>query len=277
MKKIDAHQHFWRRSRGDYSWLTAELGPIYKDFEPAHLLSHLQGHAIDGAVVVQAADTLEETAFLLSLADEHAFIKGVVGWVDMESEAALGNLELFHHHSAFKGIRPMIQDIADPNWMLKPELDAAFNKLIELDLSFDALVLPIHLEALLTLLKRYPALRVVIDHGAKPAISKDWASNQAWSEKLKRLADDTGAYCKLSGLLTEAGDQADYDTIAPYMSHLLNCFGSDRLMWGSDWPVLNLAADYSAWLGMTERFVASLAVAQQQNIYADTAVRFYHL
>lgn len=277
MKRIDAHQHFWRMSRGDYDWLTPELGPIYQDFEPEQLAEILAEHNIDGTIVVQAADKVEETDFLLSLADKHGFIKGVVGWVDMESDTALRDLDRLNGHSAFKGIRPMIQDIADPKWMLKPELAPVFEKLMQLDLSFDALVKPVHLDALLVLLQRYPQLRVVIDHGAKPAIEQGWHSNQQWRNQLKAIAQETGAYCKLSGLLTEAGDNTDFASIAPYMQQLLDNFGSDRLMWGSDWPVLKLASEYPAWLGMTEQFAAALEPAQQQQIYAGTANRFYQL
>ncbi len=277
MNKIDAHQHFWQLFRGDYDWLTNDLEVLYQDFLPDDLKSILKSCNIDGTVVVQAAATVAETEFLLSLAEKYPFIKGVVGWIDMESEQAIADLIRLARHPAFKGIRPMIQDIDDPKWMLRSELAPVYQKLIELNLTFDALVLPIHLDALNELLQRYPTLQVVIDHGAKPAIANGWKSNLQWCDKLQRIAKDTNAYCKLSGLVTEAGGNLDYDNIARYIEHILNTFGSDRVMWGSDWPVVKLACEYQDWLLISEQTIALLPEQQQQKIYYDNAMKFYQL
>ncbi len=279
MKRIDSHQHFWQLSRDDYSWLTPELELLYKDFLPNDLLPKLKQADVEKTIVVQAAETAAETMFLLQLAQEHDFIAGVVGWVDMESSTAIEQLEQFSKNPYFKGIRPMIQDIADTNWMLKPELAPVFEYLIENNLTFDALVLPEHLDALYILLKRYPDLNVVIDHGAKPAISAYTADNSSpeWFEKIALIASETSAFCKLSGLVTEAGVDPNFEQLAPYMEHLLVCFGAKRLMWGSDWPVVNLSSDYPNWAEQVEAFVEPLTVKEQQSIWSTTAERFYGL
>jgi len=277
MNKIDAHQHFWQLSRGDYDWLTKDLDLLYVDFLPKDLQSILQYHNIDGTVAVQAAATIAETEFLLSLSEKYSFIKGVVGWIDMEADQAIADLTRLAQHSAFKGIRPMIQDIDDPNWMLKPELAPVFQKMIELNLTFDALVLPIHLDVLYELLMRYPRLNTVIDHGAKPAIAKGWKSNLQWREKLQRIAKDTNALCKLSGLVTEADGKISYDNISQYIEHIIISFGSDRVMWGSDWPVVKLACEYQDWLLISEQYLSLLPEKQQQKIYYDNAMKFYQL
>jgi L-fuconolactonase len=246
---IDAHQHFWRLDRGDYGWLTPELGPIYRDFGPADLAPHLARHGIGGTVLVQAAPTLAETEYLLKLAGESDVVRGVVGWVDFEAADAPEEIARLARHPKLVGLRPMIQDIADDDWMLKPALAPAFEAMIRHDLTFDALVLPRHLPRLRRLLARHPDLRCVIDHGAKPGIARgqldDWAGDMAV------LARDTRAFCKLSGLLTEAGEGAGRAELAPYVAHLVARFGPARLVWGSDWPVLTLAASYAAWFEMT--------------------------
>jgi L-fucono-1,5-lactonase len=273
--RIDSHQHFWLLSRGDYGWLTEDLKPLYRDFLPNDLLPHLDQAKVQNSIVVQAAPTLEETQYLLQLAEQNACIAGVVGWIDMESPAVVDDLIMLAKHPYFLGIRPMIQDIADPDWMLRPQLQSVYDKLVDLGLTFDALVKPEHLPNLYTLLRRHPYLKVVIDHGAKPDIAK--GKFQPWADKIKFIADNTNAYCKLSGLLTEAGEDASYEKLQPYMQHLLDCFGTERLMWGSDWPVLNLAADYQTWNDMTLQFLQDMNVDDQMRILDGNARVFYGL
>jgi L-fuconolactonase len=173
----------------------------------------------------------------------------------------------------------MIQEIEDVNWMLKPELAPVFELLIAKSLTFDALVLPQHLDALYILLKRYPALKVVIDHGGKPAIADYTADNSSslWFEQIAKIASETSAFCKLSGLVTEAGVDPNYDQLAPYMRHLLACFGANRLMWGSDWPVVNLSSNYSKWTKQVETFAEGLTATEQQSIWSTTAKNFYKI
>ena len=184
---IDAHVHLWRLARGDYGWLTPELKAIYRDFDVPDLRRRLQAAGVGRAVLVQAAPTIAETEYLLSIAEETEEIVGVVGWIDFESPNAAADLASLRTSPWLKSLRPMIQDIADPDWMLKPELDAAFRAVIAQDLSFDALVLPQHLKQLRTLIIRYPDLRVIVDHGAKPMIAR--GVMQDWAQDMKAIAD----------------------------------------------------------------------------------------
>lgn len=271
--RIDSHQHFWRLSRGDYTWMSPQLGPIRRDFLPDHLRLILASHNVEKTILVQAAATVEETEFMLSLADQHEWIAGVVGWVDMESATAVATLERLRAHAKFRGVRPMIQDIADPRWMLKPELTPVFHWLEKHRLTFDALVKPVHLEILGELLRRHEGLKVVIDHGGKPEILHN--GFESWANHMEFLAANTRALCKLSGMLTEAAPGAGYEELSPYMDHLLRCFTPARLMWGSDWPVLNLASSYSGWVTICEHALSKLSVTDQRAVWRDNAAAFY--
>lgn len=273
--RIDSHQHFWQLQRGDYDWLGPDLGPLYRDYQPPELATHLRTAGIDQTILVQAATSVAETDYLLSLADQHTFIAGVVGWIDMDAPDALAQLAPLAEHPKLLGIRPMIQDIADPQWMLRDELAPVYRELIRRNLRFDALVKPPHLDALLVLLQRYPELPVVIDHGGKPDIANE--AFAPWANRMQTLAQETHACCKLSGLLTEAGPAAGAEQLRPYVDHLLQCFGPQRLMWGSDWPVLNLAADYAHWLTLTTALLADLKDTDRDAIMGGTATRFYGL
>jgi L-fuconolactonase len=279
MLRIDSHQHFWQVNRGDYSWLTPELGVLYQDFLPQHISPILAAQSVSQTVLVQAADSLAETEFILSLAAEHDFIVGVVGWVDMTSAQAVSDIQRLAANPYFKGIRPMLQDIKDRDWILQAKFDVCFKTLIELGLTFDALVLPEHLSNLLILAERYPQLPIVIDHGAKPkiALGIEHADNQLWCRQMRQLAGKQNVFCKLSGLLTEAGDSVSFDTIQPFMQHLLACFGPQKLMWGSDWPVINLVSQYQQWQAMSTEFLTVLSEQDQQATWATTAQSFYKL
>jgi len=246
---IDAHQHFWRPERGDYGWLTPDIAPLYRDFMPDDLQPHLRQHGIDGTILVQAAPTPTETEFLLDIANKTPFVLGVVGWTDFAAKSAAIDIAKLAKHPKLVGLRPMIQDIADDDWMLRPDLTPAFEAMIQCDLTFDALVLPRHLSKLAQLLSRHPRLRTVIDHGAKPNISGGQFDD--WANDIAVIAKESGAYCKLSGLLTEAGNDWDITAVAPYVAHLLAHFGPERLVWGSDWPVLTMSASYETWLNVT--------------------------
>lgn len=273
--RIDAHQHFWTIARGDYGWLTPDLDPLYRDFGPADLLPILARRAIDGSVLVQAAPSIAETEFLLELARSYDFIKGVVGWVDFESARAPAEIARLAAQPALVGLRPMIQDIPDPNWILRPDLSPALGALIAHDLTFDALTLPVHLPNLLPLLERHPDLRLVIDHGSKPRIRDGHVS--AWAADIARIAEETAAFCKLSGLVTEAGPEWSVEDLKPYVARLLEAFGPYRLIWGSDWPVCTLAADYDRWCDATDILLADLAPAERAAILGGNASRAYRL
>lgn len=269
---IDAHQHFWQLARGDYGWLTPDLKALYRDFMPSNLKPLLTQNGVDATILVQAAPTVAETEFLLRIAEQTPFVFGVVGWVDFNAPDAASEIARLAAHPKLVGLRPMIQDIVDDDWMLDPALTPAFEAMIAHNLTFDALVLPRHLSRLHTLLTRHPRLRTVIDHGAKPEIAS--GAFDTWAQDIAAIAQDCGAYCKFSGLLTEAGDWSR-GQVAPFFEHLLACFGPDRLVWGSDWPVLNLAVEYGVWRALAASFVPD---AQAETaIFGGNAIALYRL
>jgi L-fuconolactonase len=271
--RIDAHQHCWRLARGDYAWLTLDLGPLYRDFQPADLAPLLRAAGIERTVLVQAAPTDAETDYLLELADTQRFVGAVVGCVDMTRPDVRERLIELARHPRFRGVRPMLQDLPDPRWVLEPTLTPAFEALIELDLTFDALVRPVHLAPLRELMDRHPALRVVIDHGAKPDIAS--GGFDAWADAMAAIAAETPAYCKLSGLVTEAAPGWTAADIKPYARHILTAFGPARTLWGSDWPVLNLAGDYAGWSALTDALLADMDTDARAAVRGGTAACFY--
>ena len=274
--RIDGHQHFWTTQRDDYGWLTPDLEALYRDFVPEDLQPLLDQAGVDHTVLVQAAATTDETRYLLGIAEYHSMVAGVVGWVDMDSPTeAIEALEEFVQHPKCVGIRPMIQDIEDPAWIDRPELKIVLEALVQSNVCFDALVRSVHLPFLLNCLTRHPDLRVVIDHGAKPNIAAgEW---QPWADGIAAIANQTSAYCKVSGLITEADSSQTYDDVMPYLDHLLEVFGSERLIWGSDWPVLNLAGDYGGWYAASIERLSQRAVQDQENILGRNAIQFYNL
>lgn len=273
--RVDAHQHFWRLSRGDYGWLTSDLAPLYRDFEPADLAPRLVEAGIDASVAVQAAPSVAETRFLLELADATSWIAGVVGWIDMEAADSVDSLMQLAYHPNLCGIRPMIQDIGDPAWMLGERLRPVFDALTAETLCFDALVRPEHLPNLAILLNEHPQMRVIIDHGAKPAIAS--GEFEAWAAAIACIASETEALCKLSGLVTEASDDWTPDSLRRYVDWLLETFGPGRLVWGSDWPVVHLASDYAGWRACSLELLEHLTDSERDAILGGNAIRFYDL
>lgn len=273
--KIDAHQHFWQIARGDYGWLTPDLAPLYRDFLPGDLQPMLDHHQIDGTILVQAAPTVAETHFMLDLARQHSFVKGVVGWVDFAAADAAATIADLAQDPALVGLRPMIQDIADPEWMLRRDLTPAFAALIECDLTFDALTLPQHLAPLLELVSRHPDMQVVIDHASKPRISE--GAIDGWAADIARFGDLDQVSCKISGMVTEADADWSVADLEPYVAQLLSTFGSERLIWGSDWPVCQLAASYEDWLQASETLLSPLSPAQRAAIFGLNAARIYKI
>lgn len=271
--RVDAHQHFWALARGDYGWLTDSLKPIYRDFAPADLAPLLANAGVDRTVIVQAAPTIGETEYLLGIADATSFVGKVVGWIDFENLAHRQHLERFARHDKFAGVRPMVPDIPDPEWMHRADVAWTYDAIADLDLTVDALGFPVHAAPFLRLCEKYPDMRVVIDHCLKPQI-RDNAFDD-WAEGMTRLADETGACCKLSGLVTESHESWTAEDLRPYVAHVLEIFGPDRVMWGSDWPVVNLASDYESWHAIARDFVPD--PADRQKIFGDTAARFYRI
>ena len=275
--RIDAHQHYWSLQRGDYGWLTPRETALYRDFEPAHLSEELVQCSVHATVLVQAAPTEAESRFLLDLSRRYPSIAGVVGWVDFEASdvaESISNL-VREGQGMLKGLRPMVQDISDPGWLDRPSLDGAFEAMIQNDLAFDALVTPKHLGAVARRLRRHPELRATVDHAGKPDISS--ANLETWAAQIEQLAGDTQVYCKLSGLLTQANRGAGIDEIDAVAAHVFNCFGVERVMWGSDWPVVTSRASYGEWLEMSLQLVRRHAAGGEEAIFGANAVRFYRL
>lgn len=273
---IDSHQHFWNPARGDYDWMPKGDAILDRVYMPGDLVGTLVRHQIDGTILVQAAATVAETEYMLGLADASDFIKGVVGWVDFENPSDAKVLERLKNHPKFKGVRPMIQDIPDDDWMLRADVQWGYAALADLDLTFDALGFPRHLANFLTILKRYPTLRTVIDHCMKPQI-RDPQAFTFWAEGMARLAGETAACVKFSALITEANPDWTVETLKPYIDHMIKIFGPQRIMWGSDWPVCRLRAEYDVWLGTARRLTGHLSLPDQKQVYGGTAEEFYGL
>ncbi|CAB3761102.1 amidohydrolase family protein [Paraburkholderia solisilvae] len=275
--QIDAHQHYWDPARGDYGWLTPALAPLYRVFAPADLAPLRERAGVARTVVVQAAPSVDETRYLLALARNDVSIAGVVGWVPLLERDAPALLAELAREPKFKGVRPMLQDLPDDNWIANPALQPAIDALIAHDLAFDALIFARHVDALEIFAKRFPSLRIVVDHGAKPPIRDGSAGWHAWADGITRLARLPHLHCKLSGLATEAAAGWTEATLRPYVDHLLAAFGPARLMWGSDWPVLNLNGDYLLWHSIATTLVAALSDAQRDAIFGANATAFYRL
>ena len=275
--KIDSHQHFWNPARGDYNWMPMDNATLARTYGPADLEPYLVENRIEQTVLVQAAATLEETEYLLGIADASPRVAGVVGWIDFEDYSHARHLCRLAKHPKFLGVRPMIQDIPDNDWMLRADIAWAYELIVECDLTFDALGFPRHLDNFLKLLTRYPDMRVVIDHCMKPQIRIHSSDNFAqWACGMTRLAEDTSAFCKFSGLVTEANGWS-LAAMRPYTEHLLQIFGPERIMWGSDWPVCRLKASYTAWFEAARRLTEHLPTASQESIFGGTAQAFYRL
>jgi L-fuconolactonase len=231
---------------------------------------------IEATVLVQAAPTVSETHFLLDVAHESdGLVQGVVGWVDLAAADAVETLRTLSNDALLKSIRPMLQDLDDPDWIARPEVQPALAALAQLGLRFDALVKPRELKSLLRMLERHPELAVVIDHCAKPEIEADrW---QPWADDLAAIARHSWAHCKLSGLVTEAGKAWTVDRLRRYSDHVLECFGAERILWGSDWPVVTLAATYAEWSAAAEALLAGVSTGDKDQIFGGNARRFYGL
>lgn len=273
MMRIDAHVHLWDPARGDYGWLGPHLPVLNRRFAPAQLYPLLVEHGVDGVVLVQAAPTAAETDYLLQLSAE-SWILGVVGWIDLDSpdaaaEAAARRLR----GSKLVGVRPMLQDLADPRWILDSRREPALLALEGGGVKFDALIRPPHLPVINELAARHPGLSIVIDHAAKPVIGK--TIDGAWREAMRQVAAHTNVTCKLSGLMTELARATEASVIPFYVGELLDAFGAERLIWGSDWPVLTQAASYAQWLEISERSLAGLGQQAREGVMGGNAARVY--
>lgn len=277
MAVVDAHQHFWNLETGSYPWLTPESGPIFRTFEPEELLPQLAAAGVDRTVLVQSMDSSADTGAMLAQADAYDVVGAVVGWVPLtRPEEAAGALERYRRHPKFAGIRHLIHDEPDPDWLLQDTVIEGLRLLAAADLPFDVVaVLPRHLEHVPVLAERVPGLRMVIDHLAKPPIrEKGW---EPWASLLARAAACPGVYAKVSGLNTAAAPDWTGEDLRPYVEHAVELFGPDRLMFGSDWPVATLAGDYARVWRETRAALSGLDETGKAQVLGGTATRFYRI
>lgn len=273
MIRVDAHHHVWRLDRGDYGWITPDMA-IHRDYGLNDLRPLLVG--IDSTVLVQAAPTEAETDYLLEVArGSQGLVKAVVGWIDLAASDATARINQRARDPLLKGLRPMLQDIPDTYWIFRDEVKPALHAMAETGLCLDALIQPRHLPLMQIFANLHPKLKIVIDHAAKPPIASK--TMQPWADDLARLASDSNVFCKLSGLATEAGEEWQINDLRPWVEHIFECFGPSRIMWGSDWPVVELTTTYQRWHTIAQRFLFRYDLPERDEIMCDTAVRFYGL
>ena len=274
MTRIDAHQHFWQYSAGEYGWINESMAVLKRDLLPRDLEPLLRANRLNGSIAVQARQSLEETRWLLALAEENDFVKGVVGWVDLRSSQLRDQLQEFVGNKKLVGVRHVVQDEPDDAFLLRPEFRRGIGLLAEFGLVYDLLLHPRHLPIAVKLVREFPAQQFVLDHIAKPSIAK--GTLEPWASDLRALAQLPNVVCKLSGMVTEARwsvwTQEDF---RPYLDVVLEAFGPERLMIGSDWPVCTLSADYASTLGIVKRFIGQLSEAEQDVILGGTCARVY--
>jgi L-fuconolactonase len=268
---IDAHQHVWQLGRNGHAWPTEAEGPIFRDYGLADFRAQALQLGVSGTVLVQSQPDARDTAWLLGLAEAEDLVAGVVGWADLSAPDAPTQIAALAAHPKLKALRPMVQDLAADRYD-DPALRAAFAAMIEHGLRLDALVRVRHLASLDRLAARFPQLPIVIDHAAKPRIDAEGGYSE-WHAAIAPLAARANVFCKLSGLLTECGG-APPEAVEPYARAILELFGPERTLWGSDWPVLELAGSYREWLSLAQSCVPADA---QEDVFGGSAARFYGL
>ena len=277
--RIDAHQHYWKLAWSDYTWMQPHKA-IQRDYGPEDLAPLLQAAGIGGTVLVQADATERETDRLIELALRTPTVLGIVGWIDFTARDAVAEVERRAQQPLLRGLRPMLELGDDPEWILRPQIEPVLQAMARMGLRFDALIQPRHLPAIATLIERHPSLAVVIDHGGKPDLALREHQTDAfarWRDGMRALAAHSHVHCKLCGLLTQAPPDWASDDIVPAAETLLDLFGPDRLIWGSDWPVMTLAGTYQQWVEVTNQVLHGLTDAQRTAVWGGNAKRFYGL
>jgi L-fuconolactonase len=274
--RVDAHIHFWRYTADEYRWIDEPMAGLRRDFLPADLRGEMDDAGVDVSVAVQARQTLEETRWLLELARMHPFVAGVIGWVDLQAEDAVDQLDAFADQRKLVGVRHIVQGEPDDRFMLRPSFCRGIALLEDRELTYDVLIYPRHLGVAADLVARFTRQRFVLDHLAKPNIRA--GEIREWEKGMRELAAFPLVFCKLSGLVTEA-DWARWTPadIRPYMDVAFDCFGADRLLAGSDWPVCTVAAGYRRAIALIDGYMADRPLAERDAVMGGNAARLWRL
>jgi L-fuconolactonase len=272
--RIDTHQHFWNYNQRDHLWMTSSMDKLRRDYLPPDLMPLMNAAGVGGSIAVQARQSLEESIWLLQLAEDYPFIRAVVGWVDLCGEGVIEQLEQFAQHPKFRGVRHVVHDELDDEFMLRKSFLFGLSQLKRYGLTYDLLLFPRHLPVACEVAKRLPDQPFVLDHIAKPRIRT--RDIEPWAADLRRLARFANVSCKISGLVTEAAwDSWKPEDFRPYLDVVLDAFGSKRLMIGSDWPVCTLAAEYPSVINLEAQYIAELSGDEQQAIWSTNALEAY--
>jgi L-fucono-1,5-lactonase len=274
--RIDTHQHFWQYDPVQYDWMKPNMEVLKTDHLPEHLKPLMKACGIDGTIAVQARQTLEETRWLLELADRFPFIKGVVGWVDLRSPDVKQKLQQLSSYPKFRGVRHIVQDEPDDRFMLDADFLRGLEQLAEFNLTYDFLLYPRHLPVAVEVVKRFPKQPFVLDHISKPLIRKHELA--PWDADIRKLAKFQNVSCKISGMVTE-GDWKNWQPadFKPYIDVIVDSFGTNRIMVGSDWPVCTLAASYSQVIQLVIDYFEAFSKDEQEHIWSVNAMQFYGL
>ena len=273
---IDSHQHFWQLGRFDYPWMSSSLGVLYRDYLPDQLEPILAQNGVSKTVLVQASNSVEESRWLLQLADDYPFVAGVVGWVDLMADDVDSQLDELVSHPKFKGVRHLVESEPADDWLVQPQVLRGLKRLSSYKVSCDLLVHTRHLKHIQKVVDACPDLKLVVDHMAKPPIAS--GEIETWRQELKQVAANEQINCKLSGLVTEANWKSwTTGDLRPYVDCALELFGSSRLMFGSDHPVCLLAASYERVLASFRELLNELSGDEQQEIFGSNAAEFYRL
>ena len=276
VKTIDAHQHFWKFNPVRDSWITDEMSVIQKDFFPGDLKPVLQQNGFDGCVSVQANQSEEETNFLISLASEYDFIKGVVGWVDLQADDIEKKLAKYKASPVVKGFRHVLQGEPQRDLMLTPNFKKGIVALQKHGFTYDILIFPDQIKFSEELVASFPGQKFVVDHIAKPYIKRK--EIEQWKKDMESIAQHQNVYCKISGMVTEADWKGwKKDDFAPYLDVVVNAFGTDHILFGSDWPVCLVAASYEEMLAIVKDYFSSFSKEEQEQFFGMNAIRFYNL
>ncbi|MEM8736034.1 MAG: amidohydrolase family protein [Planctomycetota bacterium] len=275
--RIDTHQHFWKINDTDYPWITEQLSVIRRDFLPDDLAPLLKTCNLDASIAVQARQSAEETSWLLSLADTNQAICGVVGWVPLAEKQGEPYLEQFADHPKLLGVRHVVQDEPDDQFILGTDFNEGVARLKQYDLVYDILIFAKHLQPTIEFVDRHPDQPMVLDHIAKPTITPG-QFDEEWKKGMLELGKRPNVYCKLSGMATEVrAEEWDESLLEPYFDIALESFGAKRLVYGSDWPVCLLMTEYQRWYETVERYLSKLTEAEQKAIWSDNAKQAYKM